>query len=434
LTTGAPRGGAFFHGWKLVAALSAILFFTAGGGFYVFPVFIGSLQEEFGWSMTQISSGAAVFAIVMGFSNPVVGTLFARFGARRTMMTAASLTVLTSLGFASLQNLWMLYAIMLVSGFAVAATTVLPAQTLVTHWFDSFRSRAMGLTMLGIGAGGFLLPPFNEFLIRLLGWRRAWVVAALTFAFVVIPLIAVFVRTRPSDLGLLPDGANRGAEDAHGSTPAVSGLPVRRAVATPAFWMLVAVFLLHLIGVSALNFHFVPFAIQEAGFSSQQAAFFYGLAVGFSIAGRLLFGWLGDRWRPALLLAGAQLLTASAPAIIEVLIVRLGLRQASLLWLYAIPYGIGLGGNAVIMPILVGRCFGALHFSRIMGLLMSGFALGIIVGIPVAGWIFDETGSYEWVLILCSIGLLLAALLVAFVRPERHQAEFVTEGQAPHPS
>ena len=74
-----------FHGWKLIGALSLILFFAVGGSVYVFPVFIASFQEEFGWSMTQISGGAALFAIVMGLSNPLVGTLFARWGAQIPM-------------------------------------------------------------------------------------------------------------------------------------------------------------------------------------------------------------------------------------------------------------------------------------------------------------------------------------------------------------
>ena len=161
-----------FHGWRLVGALFVILFFCAGGGMYIFPVFIESFQEEFGWTMTQISAGAALFAIVMGFSNPIVGQLFARFGARRTMLVAGALTTLALGGYAAVVNLGMLYTMMMISGFGIAGTTILPAQTLVTNWFDRYRGRAMGLTMLGIGAGGFLLPPFNEFLIRLLGWRR----------------------------------------------------------------------------------------------------------------------------------------------------------------------------------------------------------------------------------------------------------------------
>jgi len=419
-------GDEVFHGWKLVAALAVILFFTAGGGLYVFPVYIGPLQAEFGWSITQISAGAALFAIVMGFSNPLVGVLFARLGARATMLLAAFVTVLTSVAYASLQSLPMLYAIFLVSGFAVAATTILPAQALVISWFDRYRGRAMGLTMLGIGAGGFALPPLNELLIRLVGWRLAWLVSAAVLVVVVIPLIAVFVRTRPSDLGLRPDGERSEPGGSGASSKVLRGLPVGLALRSGTFWQLAAIYVLQLIGVSALNFHFVPFATQEAGFTAQQAAAFYGLAVGASIAGRLLFGWLADRWPPGGLLAITLILLALGPGALELLIVELGRREVDLLWLYAVPFGLGIGGNAVIMPVLVGRCFGELHFSRIMGLLMGGFAAGVVVGIPGAGWIFDETGSYEWVLILCATGLGLAAMLAALLRPDRHHTEFAT--------
>ncbi len=242
-----------------------MLFFTGGGGLYVFPVFIASLQEEFGWSMTQISISAALFGITMGLSNPLVGNLFGRFGARKTMLIAATVSVLTLLAYAGLQNLWMLYAIALFSGFAVAGTTILPAQTLVINWFDQFRGRAMGLTMLGIGAGGFLLPPFNEFMIRLVGWRLAWVVAAVMLVGIVVPLIVIFVRTWPSELGLLVDGANAGDLSDSASAPPVTGLSVKSAVATSTFWLLLTIFLLQLIGVSAMNFHFVPFATHQRG-------------------------------------------------------------------------------------------------------------------------------------------------------------------------
>ncbi len=426
MTADRNRSETVFYGWKLVAALSVILFFTAGGGFYVFPVFIESYQKEFGWSMTQISVGAAIFALVMGFSNPLVGNLFERFTVRKTMLVAGLLTVATTLVLASLTALWMLYAAMVVMGFAVTATTILPAQTVVTNWFDKLRSRAMGFTMLGIGLGGFLLPPFNELMIRLIGWRLTWVVAAGVMAAIVIPLIAVFVRSTPADLGLLPDGTSESESHDGESNQIARGLSVKAAIHTQTFWVLASVFTLQLFGVSILNFHFVPFAIQEAGFGSQPAAFFYGLTVGWSIVGRLLFGWLGDRWSPTALMAVTLLMMTLGVTVLEVLIVHLGLREANLLWLYSAPFGAGLGGHAVLLPVVTSRCFGALHFSKIMGLIMAGFAIGVLLGIPVAGWIFDSTGSYELALILAGSALLIAAVLMTTVRADRHRADFAT--------
>jgi MFS family permease len=123
----------------------------------------------------------------------------------------------------------------------------------------------------------------------------------------------------------------------------------------------------------------------------------------------------------------AGVLLALGATAAELLIVRLGLREAWLLVFYAIPFGIGIGGNAIAMPVFVGRCFGELHFSKIMGLVMSGFAVGIIIGIPVAGRIFDRTGSYELVLILCVATLAFSAILAMFIQPERYHAEFEAE-------
>ena len=264
--------------------------------------------------MTQISAAVAVFAIVMGLASPVIGIMIGRYGVRRTMLVSAVLASLAYLGFAVMQNLWTLYAVLAVSGFVLTGLTMLPAQTLVTNWFDKYRGRALGLVVLGPAAGGFALPPFNEFLIRLWGWRFAWVFACIVLWVVVIPLVAVFVRSRPSEKGLSVDGIEHADEDGEATTAGVSGLPVRRAVTSWTFGLLAVTFVLQFAGVSALNFHLVPFAEQEAGFTSQQAAFYFGLTIGFSMLGNVLAGWLADRMRPQVVLALTGLLMAIGPA------------------------------------------------------------------------------------------------------------------------
>ncbi len=421
-----------FPGWRLVGALVFVLFFLGGGGLYVFPVFIESYQAEFGWSMTEITGSAAVFAIVMGFSGPLVGVLFGRIGARKTMLTAAIIMGVATLAFAKLNSLTMLYLLTVGTGLGVAGTTILPTQTLVTNWFDVYRGRALGLAMLGIGLGGFVLPQLNEWLIRTIGWRYTWGVAGLVTLCFVVPVIAIFVRTHPSDVGSVPDGIRKEDDSSGGSASSVEGLPFGKAVRTTTFVLLIGIYLTQLTGLSAINIHFVPFAIKQAGFSAQDAARYFGLAVGFSIFGRLAFGMLADRWSPKWLLAIAGVLLATGPAVLEILVVSMGLREAWLLIFFAIPFGIGIGGNAVVIPVLVGRCFGALEFSKIMGVIMSGFALGIIVGAPVSAYIYDTTGSYETVLILSVTAFLLSAVLAVTVDPDKHLSSFETaEGARP---
>ena len=264
-----------FYGWWVVGALYLIVLNTGGMGFYCFPVFVQPMIEEFGWSMTEISGAAALWAIVYGFSGPVIGMLIARFGVMKTMLGAAVISSLTLVGYASIQSLWMLYAMMFGGGFAVAGTTLVPAQTAITNWFNKYRGRAMSLMMLGIGSGGFLLPPLNEFLIRILGWRQTWLVAFGVTWLVVIPLIVVFVRSKPSELGLLPDGGAVG----ECSASDVSGLPVKQALASTTYWLVFGTYVLQLMGLSAMNFHFVPYLIQEAHYTPQQAASFLGFTV-----------------------------------------------------------------------------------------------------------------------------------------------------------
>ncbi len=148
----------------------------------------------------------------------------------------------------------------------------------------------------------------------------------------------------------------------------------------------------------------------------------------------MLSGWLADRVRPQLIMALSGLLMGLGPAALEVFLIKLGLRNVDLLWLYAVPYGIGYGANTIIAPVLLGRCFGELNFARISGIMGLWFALGVVAGIPLAGNIFDRTGSYEIVILFCIVAALLSSGLALLIRPDRYHGEFVTEGAGAGPT
>jgi len=421
--------GRIYYGWLLVGATFVTVLISGGLGFYTFSVFMKPLQSAFGWSRASLSGAVALWAVVYGITGPLVGVGMERFGARRTMAAAAFLGGLGYVLLSRVSSLLLLHSAMVLSGVCVAGTTLVPGQTLVSHWFKRLRGRAMGLMMVGIGVGGLVMPPLVNFLIERITWRGAFGFGCAALWLVVLPLIIVFVRSKPSELGLLPDGSVAEEQTVSPTAPTVTGLPVRRAITSAAFGLLFAVYVLHLFGQSVLTVHFVPFA-DDAGLAAQQAANFWGLTLGFSVGGRLLFGWLADRSNPRSLMAFSGVLFAAGVAILEICFVRLDTVSTVPLVFFAVIYGCGVGASATILPMLVGQCFGLLNFSKIIGLVMSGFAVGVVFGPTSAGKIFDTTGSYELAFVLCIAAFLISCGLVLMIRPERLQREFETAARS----
>jgi len=413
-----------FYGWQIVGAAFAILLLSGGIGFYTFTFFVEPLTEEFHWSRAAISGAVSLWAIVYGLAGPLIGVSMARYGARTTMTAAAFLGGVGYLVFSRLNGLPLLYGAMVLTGFAIAGTTLVPGQTLVSHWFNRLRGRAMGLMMLGIGVGGLVMPPVTNLLIQRFGWRGALGFFSGAFWVVVIPLVLVFVRTKPSDLGLLSDGALAPADSPNQGTAVITGLPVKRAVMSAAFVLVFIVYVLQLYGQSGLNVHFAPLLDRHTGFSPQQAANFFGLTLGFSALGRPFFGWLADRWNPRVLMAVAGLLFAAGTAILEICFVRLEMSSSIPIYLFALVYGSAVGGSATVLPILIGRAFGLLNFSTILGIVMRGFAIGVVLGPLIAGKVYDETASYEMALITWLAAFILSSVLVLMVRYEPLQQKF----------
>jgi MFS family permease len=120
--------------------------------------------------------------------------------------------------------------------------------------------------------------------------------------------------------------------------------------------------------------------------------------------------------------------------VLDVLVIRLGMIGSAPIWLFAVLQGLGIAGSTVVLPILVGRCFGDLEFGKIQGLVMAGFAIGVIFGGPSAAVIFDATGSYELAFVLAAIIGAASAVLAVLVRPHALHGEFVTAaGSTPQP-
>jgi MFS family permease len=410
---------AAFYGWRIVSASFVILFITVGIGLYSPPVFLVPLQEHFGWSRAAIAAGGSIAAVVSGIASPLIGAWLDRYGARRVMLFGA-VVMGCGLGLLSLiQSLWQLYAINALTALGLCCVAWVPNQTLVANWFSRKRGLAMGIALAGIGFGGLAMSPLSALLIERLGWRLAYLGLTSLVMLIVVGVVAVVVRSKPADLGQCPDGAPPERPDPEGTDPTASvaarpggGAPIGSALEafrSRPFWILSLCNALTVFATLSIVAHLVAF-LRDAGFQSQLAAASLGLMVGASVGGRVLFGVLADRYPKPRVMSLALILAAAGTLLL------FGVHAGGVLPGFVIAFGLAFGGTAVLVPLLVGECFGLASFGKILGALMVSATVGAATGPVLTGWIFDVTGSYRMAFALHVAALTASALAILFVR------------------
>ncbi|MBE3109018.1 MAG: MFS transporter, partial [Acidobacteria bacterium] len=280
------QGARVFYGWWVVAALSAIMFLSAGPAFYAMGVFVVPFQEEFGWSRGQISVALSLAALISGLFGPVAGVLVGRVGARR-LMGVGGVMMGISLGLLGFtRSLTYFYGMFMVMAAWRSAIMIVPVGAVVANWFDRRRGLALGLTTAGIGLGGLVMAPLAALLIDAVGWQKTFFIEGAMIVVVMAPLAAFVVRQRPSDMGLLPEGASFSEERASRADGGVDGWSLADAVRTPTFFIVSAAFSLAFATLGAVLIHVVPF-LEDQGFSRTTAGLILGLVSGIGVLGKI---------------------------------------------------------------------------------------------------------------------------------------------------
>lgn len=409
------RQRGIYYGWYMVALLFHTLIHTGGNGFYAFSVYVPRLIETFGCSTSGLMLAAALWAVVFGISNPLVGALIHKWGVRRVFISGVVCAGLSMLLMSFATRLWHIYLLNLLYGFVGAATILVPSQTLITAWFNRRRGLAMALTLMGLGVGGFIVPQLVAWLMREFGWRESMRIGAVINYLIVLPPLLLFLKNSPADMGLPVDGLTGKSETT--ASAQTSGMSIHAAVRTSAFWILVVLFVLQLFVMSGIQMNIQNFAEKQMGYSLLAATRFMAFALLITLPARFVFGWLCDRMNPKYLVGATGLFLMGGAFVLRYFVIQLGwVEDYRAIWLFAIFQGSGIAGSAIVLPILVGRIFGEREFPRIMGMVMGGFALGVILGPVSMGRIFDLTGNYAGAFGIAMIVSLGIAIMAIFLR------------------
>ncbi len=406
-----------FLGWRMVAVAFFVDFVAVGFFFYSYGVFFKAIEAEFGGSRLGVSLGLTITTTVGAIAAPFIGHALDRFPLKRVIAAGSISMALGFLALSQVRNQLEFYlALGAFIGFGASAMGGLATAKLVTNWFSRRRGTALGIAATGISASGVVMPFVSATLIEAYGWREGFMLYAAFTGFVVVPLVLRLVISRPEDVGLRPDGKLP-------DPPRAATEPAPAAIATaiaPApiyrdrnFWVLVSVIGLLFCCQSATLTHMVP-RITDTGVSLQAASLVMSLTAGLGIAGKLSFGWLMDRWtaRSAIwFTVGCQL--AGQAAMLQQQSLALFAAGAAL-------FGYGMGGVVPMQGALVAKVFGRARFGQALGLLRPGMFPLQIVGVPLAGYMYDSTGSYTWAfLIFMLLYVVAAGLALGFRDPER---------------
>lgn len=389
-------------GWALVlACFVGFSFFslpTASLGMFMQPI-----GDEFGWGRTLISAGTSISSVVTALLSPFFGILIDRYGSRRLALPGL---VLTSLAIASIAlangsawqwlAIWSFYALISIS----VKTTVWTAA--VSGTFSRGRGLALGLTLSGTAAAQIIAPPLSNWLIDAYGWRMAYVWLGLGWGGFALLLSWLFLYDAHDRKR---DAAKAGAAEA--AAPELTGLTVAEAWRSRALWAIaVSTFLMMLLSLG-LQIHQVSI-LTGIGVSRTNAAWLAGLFGVAGIVGKLVTGWLLDRF-PSANWIGAVTLSANGLAFAMLLLAE---PTPALIVAAIVINGYSAGCKLQICTLLTSRYGGMRNFGKIYGAMTSVVALGSGLGPMVAGFIFDVTGGYGPFLIAGVIGCVISGALI----------------------
>ncbi|MEP7374311.1 MAG: MFS transporter [Chitinophagaceae bacterium] len=384
--------------YKVAATGFLSLFSIVGIMFYGLPFFFDFWVKDFGWSRATVTSGNIIGKIIVG---PLLGFgagwFVDRFGPKRLMLSGILIAGVAVMGFSLMTSVWQFYFFYFLVAVGYMFGGPLPNQVLISRWFKQSRGKAMGIAYLGIGVGGMLVPHIAKALNYQMNWRSSVVVLGVIMIAVAFPM-ALFVKESPG----------RKVQDKTDDEPKI---PLATVVKGKAFYLLAIGSMCSIGAVSGISQNLKLFFSLDLNYTQGHAANIISMVLGASIVGRLLMGWLADRYHKKYVMMLIYTLIS-----LSILLLYYA-STPGVIYVFAFIFGIGLGGDYMIIPLMAAELFGVKVMGRVMGLILTVDGLGEAFGPILAGGLRDRTGSYSTgftaLILLSVIGTIAVAMLPA---------------------
>lgn len=417
-STVATRTPRLHYGW-IVAGVSFVAILGAAGFRAVPSVFMNPLHTEFGWSHATVGAAISVNMVLFGVTAPFAAALMDRFGVR-PVLAAALVLIATGTGLGLFMTAsWQLILLWgVLVGLGTGSISMGFVATVSTRWFVARRGLVTGVLTAASATGQLVFLPVVAGVTDQFGWR--WASLIVTFAaLAVIPLVLLFIRDRPSDIGITAYGgsADTTGEALPNGTFGAAAHGLLEGMRVRAFWLLAGSFAICGMTTNGLiGTHFIP-AAHDHGMPTTVAASLLATVGIFDVLGTVFSGWLTDRVDARILLAiyylGRGVSLLALPALLSP-------HAEPSMWVFIIFYG--LDWVATVPPtIAICRRWFADSTPIVFGWVFAAHQLGAAVAAFGAGYVRDADGSYDLAFHVAAGLCAAAALMCAAIRlPDRN--------------
>jgi MFS family permease len=423
------RSRGIYYGWILVAVGLVSMAYWAGIR-SSFSIFYVALLEEFPWNRGESAGVQSLALISYTVLAPLVGGLIDRFGPRRVIIPGILILSIGLILCSTIETLGQFYLFYgVIAGVGITCIAIVSYSAILAHWFEEKRGLASGIAVSGMGLGTFLFVPLSQHFISQLGFRMTFVLLGIMVLIVLLPLNGLFLRHKPQELGLHPDGLL-----AFGSSPKRAAFPLesgwntenrigmaapewtlKKAAGTSRFWTLVLFPFFAFLGLFIIHVHNVKFLVDQ-GVDKMMAAYIYAMIGVVSSVFRIFWGWLSDRiWREITYSFGMLCICLGISSLLFMELTG----HRVLTYPFFIFFGMGWGATAPLFMSIAADLFKGKEFGLIYGIVEGGIGVAGAIGAWIAGFLFDRTQSYQWAFLLAILVVLLSGLLAWLAAPRK---------------
>ncbi|MEH7319830.1 MFS transporter [Priestia megaterium] len=380
-----------------------------------FGAFVQPWEEEFSMDRGTISLISTLSFIIYGLSQPIIGKLVDKWGARIILSLSTFLVGISIFLTSFVTQPWQLFFLygILVS-LGVGGGSNVAATVIVTNWFNEKRGLALGLMEAGFGAGQMLLVPGSLLLIHWFNWEVTVIILGLFLILIILPVMLLFLRNNPQEKGLLPIGGNSKVEDIGEQKDMREDISIWKVFRQKEFWFLILPFgVCGFTTTGLMDTHLIPYS-HDHGFSTNVTSAAVSVLAGFNIVGILLSGIVADRWSSKKMLFYLYVTRALSFCIL------LYSHNPTLLLIFAILFGLVDFATVAPTQLLATQYFKDYSVGFILGWLFLSHQIGSSLGAYLPGLVYSHVGNYN-ISFYFSILVLITASILSGLLPEPYK-------------